>query len=999
MSRRLALLVPLAAIALPLLARPPPQEAASDSAGGEEIEDVSGPATTAAGARPLKPLKAAATISGSLHPRQSPFLAARPDGRALLGCLQSTLGEGDYVELREVAEISGAGEEAAKRRVSDAPDEIVRPVGVVDGSGRLIVLWTALVQGRPQLRAARESGDRFAPPVTLTAGPAPNLNPEAVLHSDGRVWVAWEGDVAEGEGGRANRDVLVAALDEELALGAPVRVGAGRASDLDACIASAGPLLWVAWTGYGTRDYDVFVRSLDPASGELTAPINVSADGGADDLHPALVAAPTGDAWVAWDRVAIPDRGTSVPADARFRAPAEPPHVTVCCACVRGGRVLLPASTTPGVADGAIAGAPSLSTGGGQPRLALDRDGRLWVAYRYLFRVPRTKSRYGFPLLVQQLGPSGWSDPFEVEESAGMPEAAAILADGAGVLLAWQADGRTVMTRRERIELPRKLVDPLRRRGVEFSRWNGVAALGVARASAADGAPRGDPPLVERPLRLDPPHFHPAGDRLDDPYVRGERHYEVARGGERWSVFWGDLHRHSSISRCSIGLEPTPEDRWASGRDVHLCDFMALTDHTGAIDPLMWWHLDKLGWLYQTSTFCTLLGWEWSTPDWGHHNVILRGRMAPMVSENVAVDVLFRSLPLGDCVTIPHHPSEAAFPNDFAVVDDRFTRLIEVYQACRGNYEFDGCFKQAPRAGALGRFAQDALMQGHKFGIIASTDHGFGQAYACVLATKLDRASVFEALHARRTYGATTKGMFVDFRVGDAVMGEELAPERAPPAVPSLRIALTALGGAELADVVVFKDGRVFAAAGRSRAAANTLAPQRLVARLTLPSGASTQSWSLAVRAELGRFATHARRRESGEPAVEPAWSAHGGAAVLEIPAGFAAQAPSIDLPIHYFAADSGSFTVTAPDGEQATGAGELVERPLAGRGPDGFGWSLALDPSDAVVDLGAGLGTREFRGEWEDPDAAPGPSWYYARIVQVDGEIAWSSPIFVTRK
>jgi hypothetical protein len=45
------------------------------------------------------------------------------------------------------------------------------------------------------------------------------------------------------------------------------------------------------------------------------------------------------------------------------------------------------------------------------------------------------------------------------------------------------------------------------------------------------------------------------------------------------------------------------------------------------------------------------------------------------------------------------------------------------------------------------------------------------------------------------------------------------------------------------------------------------------------------------------------------------------------------------------------------------------------------------------------GLGTREFTGEWEDAELKPGAACYYARIVQVDGEMAWSSAVFVTRR
>jgi hypothetical protein len=41
-----------------------------------------------------------------------------------------------------------------------------------------------------------------------------------------------------------------------------------------------------------------------------------------------------------------------------------------------------------------------------------------------------------------------------------------------------------------------------------------------------------------------------------------------------------------------------------------------------------------------------------------------------------------------------------------------------------------------------------------------------------------------------------------------------------------------------------------------------------------------------------------------------------------------------------------------------------------------------------------AGLGSTEFRFNWIDPDG--GPAWYYLRAFQTDGEMAWSSPVWI---
>ena len=39
---------------------------------------------------------------------------------------------------------------------------------------------------------------------------------------------------------------------------------------------------------------------------------------------------------------------------------------------------------------------------------------------------------------------------------------------------------------------------------------------------------------------------------------------------------------------------------------------------------------------------------------------------------------------------------------------------------------------------------------------------------------------------------------------------------------------------------------------------------------------------------------------------------------------------------------------------------------------------------------------TAEF--DFTDTASAPGQSWYYVRVVQADRNMAWSSPIWITR-
>jgi hypothetical protein len=43
--------------------------------------------------------------------------------------------------------------------------------------------------------------------------------------------------------------------------------------------------------------------------------------------------------------------------------------------------------------------------------------------------------------------------------------------------------------------------------------------------------------------------------------------------------------------------------------------------------------------------------------------------------------------------------------------------------------------------------------------------------------------------------------------------------------------------------------------------------------------------------------------------------------------------------------------------------------------------------------------GGRRVDVNFTDTQAGAGESWYYARVLQEDGQLAWSSPVWITRK
>ncbi|MEJ7743819.1 MAG: DUF3604 domain-containing protein [Nocardioidaceae bacterium] len=96
-----------------------------------------------------------------------------------------------------------------------------------------------------------------------------------------------------------------------------------------------------------------------------------------------------------------------------------------------------------------------------------------------------------------------------------------------------------------------------------------------------------------------------------------------AVGGRDYTLYWGDLHRHSLVSRCTAGDEPSLEDFYRYAWDVCEYDFWAVTDHSENSSDYQWWTIQKIADLFHIDDrFVPLYGFEWTSADTGHQNVI-----------------------------------------------------------------------------------------------------------------------------------------------------------------------------------------------------------------------------------------------------------------------------------------------------------------------------------------------------------------------------------------
>ncbi len=236
--------------------------------------------------------------------------------------------------------------------------------------------------------------------------------------------------------------------------------------------------------------------------------------------------------------------------------------------------------------------------------------------------------------------------------------------------------------------------------------------------------------------------------------------------------YWGDLHGQSEET---IGTNSARE-LIEFARDRAFLDVMCHQGNDFQITTPFWNQLNQLTRAFnEDERFIIYPGYEWSgnTGLGGDRNVMFmhEGRqihrsshalvddLSDVASDANSADDLFRALKGEDCVVFAHIGGRYA---DIKMAHDvRIERSVEVHSDW-GTFEW---------------LVQDALEQRYRVGILANSDghkgrHGashpgaslFG-AYgglSCILAQGLSRAAIFEALRKRHHYATTGCRMLLD---------------------------------------------------------------------------------------------------------------------------------------------------------------------------------------------------------------------------------------------
>lgn len=273
------------------------------------------------------------------------------------------------------------------------------------------------------------------------------------------------------------------------------------------------------------------------------------------------------------------------------------------------------------------------------------------------------------------------------------------------------------------------------------------------------------------------------------------------------TVLWGDTQIHSALSYDAMC---SPAYCYRFARDLCGLDFAALTDHAFAFERARMMTLDpdsareyirEAALAASVDGFIAFEGYEWGGRfAQGHYNIICdRGNLPqPLLRVNDPrsnhIRRLWQSLAEQDLrvLTIPHHTAvpRNGMGNDLVNANPRYQRLIEICSE-NGDFEFPGqpMLLAANGRSAAGRSVSDALLRGHRLGIVGQSDThsgspgfyvpgmtGFGgrTGLTAVLTNDASPGGIFEALAQRRCYATNGRRILLDFTINGAPMGSEI---------------------------------------------------------------------------------------------------------------------------------------------------------------------------------------------------------------------------------
>ncbi len=466
-------------------------------------------------------------------------------------------------------------------------------------------------------------------------------------------------------------------------------------------------------------------------------------------------------------------------------------------------------------------------------------------------------------------------------------------------------------------------------------------------------------------------------------------------------IYWGEMHGHSGLEE-GVG---SPAHYYQYARDFAYVDFATLTGHDAFLTKPGWDLISReTARANRPGSFVTFMGYEWTQryTMGGHHNVFFKTdkgryitfRDAPLISQ------LYQQLRAADetdnVLIIPH----AHIPGDWNFNDSDMERLVEIRSA-HGSFEY---------------FGNRYLRRGYRMGLIgASDDHtghpGYAPAMhavrgglAAVYAAGLGRDQIWQGLKQRATYATEGHRPVLHVTVDGKPVGGSVPAGRIP------TLAATVLGTAAIDSIEVIRNGGV-------EYRQDYMIPSggdQTVLQVMLHSATETPGdnpveplgglhWRGWIEVENGRidsiepvgadsFADEFQR--AGDRQVWFACTTRGDFDGVRIRLSDAAADARISIRLPQTPVGGGGPFIRSPHppGQSARHsaafrAADLVDRP----------GKFAVTPQ-ATVSVRKVKASGPWHAAFQYRPAKPPAAndYYYLRVTQADGLVAWTSPVWI---
>ncbi|HOK80728.1 MAG TPA: CehA/McbA family metallohydrolase [bacterium] len=266
----------------------------------------------------------------------------------------------------------------------------------------------------------------------------------------------------------------------------------------------------------------------------------------------------------------------------------------------------------------------------------------------------------------------------------------------------------------------------------------------------------------------------------------------------RFRIFWGDLHSQTFFSdglRC-------PEELYLFARDEAFLDFFSITDHSEWITDRQWEYFCAVtNDFNEDEKFTTLIAQEWTDNSFGHRNIYFPKNTGQIVrSGKDSIEKVYEVAHHYNGLVIPHHSANVSMGVNWNLAHDGdVEKLVEIYSVW-GSSEINAQQGNTRPIRVLGgekksQHVIDALNLGYEFGFVGGGDIHDGrpgddlhtmqgkpdiyrllyrQGLTAVIAEKLTRDEIFNALFNRQCYATSNVRMILQFSINGISSGSFL---------------------------------------------------------------------------------------------------------------------------------------------------------------------------------------------------------------------------------